>query len=76
MLASPNEQCGQCEHNPIERREIRSAAARAIADEQLVFQRQGLGSDGTDASWVQELHERNHQVEGQDEEIAHRTKTA
>jgi hypothetical protein len=62
-----------CEHNQIQRGGIRSAVVRAIADEQLVFQRQGLGSDRTDASSAEELHERNHQVAGQDEEIAHRT---
>jgi hypothetical protein len=37
-------------HNPIERGEIWSAAARAIADEDLVLQRCGLGRDGTDAA--------------------------
>jgi hypothetical protein len=43
--------------SPSTTRSIRSAAARTIADEQLVFQRQRLRGDGTDATWAEKLRE-------------------
>ena len=48
--ARAHEQCGQPEHYAIEGVEIRSAVTRAIADEQLVLQHQGLCGDGADAT--------------------------
>ena len=69
--ARAHEQRGQSEHQAIKGGEIRSAMAGAIADDQLMLQQQRLGSDGTNATWAKEFRERDQQVDGENEEVAH-----
>jgi hypothetical protein len=45
--------------------------ARASTDEQLVLPHQGLCDDGADATWTEQLCERDQQMDGKDQEVAH-----
>jgi len=46
--------------------------AGAITDQQLMLQQQRLRSDGTNATRPEELHKGDQQVDGENEEVAHR----
>ena len=62
-----HEWCGQPENEPIERAEIGRALSGAIADEQLMLEKQGLCSDGACATGSKEFCESDNQVNGKDE---------
>ena len=67
-----HEQRGQAEEKAIGGSEIGRPLPGAITDEQLVFEQQGLGGDGADATGAKELREGDQQVDGKDEDVAHR----
>jgi hypothetical protein len=52
--------------------EIRSTSPRAIQNQQLVLDEDGLGHHRPRAAWTREPGERRHKVEHQDDQIAHR----
>jgi hypothetical protein len=66
-----HEQRGQSEHHAIEHGQIRSAMVAAIADKQLMLQQQRLRSDGAHATWADEFHKGDQQVDGENEDVAH-----
>ncbi len=69
--ARAHEQRGQSEHEAIERGQIRGALSRAITDQDLVLEQQRLRSDGTYATWPEEFHKGDQQVDSEHEEVAH-----
>lgn len=66
-----HKECGQAEHETIERSEIRGAPSGAIADEELMLEQQRLRSDTADAARAEEFREGDQQVDRQEERIAH-----
>jgi hypothetical protein len=60
------EQCCQAEHEPIERSEIRDAVSGAVADLQLMFEKQRLGGDGASATGAHELGDSDDEVNSEE----------
>src|ERR1700676_2456167 len=67
-----HEQRGQSEHEAIERGQIRCALPGSITDQKLVFEQKRLCGDGAYAARAEQLCAGDQQVDGQDDEIAHR----
>jgi len=63
---------GEGEDEAIGGSEIGRPMPGAIADEQLVLEQQGLGGDGADATGAEELRNGDQQVDGKNEDVAHR----
>jgi hypothetical protein len=71
--ARAHEQRGQPEHHAIERGQIRRTLSGAITDQDLMLEQQRFCRDGADATGTREFDEGDQQVDGEDEEFAHRT---
>lgn len=67
-----HEQRGQSEHEVIERGQIRCALPGSITDQKLMFEQKRLCGDGACAARAEQLCAGDQQVDGQDDEIAHR----
>ena len=68
--AGRHEQHGQAEHEAIGGGQIRCTFSAPIADEQLLLQ-QRLRVDGTYTTRANQLCERHHYMEAEDEQFAH-----
>jgi len=51
--------------------QIRGALSAAIADHELMFEKQGLRGEGADATRTEESREGDKQMDRQEEQIAH-----
>ena len=69
--ALAHEQRGEDEDDPIELGQIRRAPPGSITDQKLMFEQQRLCGDGAYATGAKELRERDDQVDGEDEDVAH-----
>ena len=69
-----HEQHGQAEHESIKSKEIGRPSPGTVADEQLVFQEQRLGGDGTDATGAEQFRGSYQQMDNEDQEFAHGAK--
>ena len=61
----------QPEHEAIDHREIRGASPGAIADQQLMFKLERLSRDALHATWAEQFHQGDEQMDRQDKQIAH-----
>jgi hypothetical protein len=66
-----DEQGRQPEHETIERRQIRRAQPRTIADQYLMLEYQRLSGNGANSTGAQKLHAGDEQMDRQCEQIAH-----
>ena len=72
QAARAHEQGGQAEDEAIDGSEIGRPLPGAIADEQRVPEQQGLSGDGADATGAKALRKGDQQVDGKNEDVAHR----
>lgn len=67
----PDEQGSQPEHQAIKGGEVRGPLSGAIADQQLVLERQRFRGHRADATRAEEFRKRDKQVNRQEEQIGH-----
>jgi hypothetical protein len=70
--ARAHEQHGQSEYDAIERGQIRRPLPGSTTDQELMFEQKRLCGDGAHTTWVDQSRERDEQMDGEDEEFAHR----
>jgi hypothetical protein len=70
--ARPHEQRGQSEYEAIERGQIRRPLPGSTTDQELMLEQKRLCGDGAYTTWADQFRERAEQMDGEDEEFAHR----